>query len=194
MCKDPLVAFGFSGDEGVGLQFRNWLSSSECTDGTSWADFAHTAGTRLSELNGQRRERAKLAGLKDVEKNKALAAEVLLVGCVGGIVDAWELTDTGGVSSVSEMGFHGESGFFAIGSGWGFAFIAHQTLTRATEGKLPHGPKNMEFIMEIAARHAVMCEPPISLYRVTADEIRKLAPGPKGDWIECEAVSKEEQP
>lgn len=176
--EDPLVAFGFSGFEGVGLQFQEWFLGSEWPEDTTWEQLAHGAGTRLSKLNGQSRERARLAGLSDVDEN---TASVLLVGSVGGDLDCWELTDTGGISPANKIGFWG------IGSGWPHAGVAYHTLTEY--GKLQHELKTMAIIMDIVVRCEPNCGFPVSIYRVTKEKICKIVSGSDGDWNEYEEVS-----
>jgi hypothetical protein len=124
MCSlgDRPLAWGFAGDEGIGMEFDRWVQSYALSSDTSWHAFADAAIRELGRLNGQRRERAELARVKLESQD---LTSVLMVGCVGGVLDVWELGDTGATASVKHHGFA------AIGSGQAHATIAHHTVRLA---------------------------------------------------------------
>lgn len=177
--SDQRIVAGFSGDEGVGFQFRRWLMDHEWPEDCSWQEFADVAGQQLSRLNGQRRSRARLAKVESRD-DKDITASVLLAGSVGGVLDAWELTYTGGISPIREIGFAG------IGSGWPHAYVAYRTLT--DYGNLGHEAKTLAVIMEVACRSSPMCEGPIEMLRITKGEIGKLTRGKDGNFEAYEAI------
>jgi ATP-dependent protease HslVU (ClpYQ) peptidase subunit len=169
--SDASLVMGFSGAEGVGLQFLSWLESRQWK---TWQGFADEASERLVELN-----RALLVKASRVEQlPRVSGTSALVAGSVGGVLDAWELTEYGEAVPVRRRRFAG------IGSGWRLAFVAYKALLHAgfEAGTL----ETMVGAMIVAAAHAEMCEGPVQLVRVTADGATwlRLRRGADGSWKE----------
>lgn len=168
------VAFGFSGDAGVGFQFRDWMLAQPWSSAVTWPEFIATAGHELNRLNGRRREMAQLAR---VELKDDDLASALVAGSLGGVLDIWDLDSTGGASSVKHRGLP------SIGSGYPHAYIAYVTLIDYVKASRDVG--TMAVVMEIAARFAPKCEPPCRLLRLTPTEVTELRSMPGGGaWVD----------
>jgi ATP-dependent protease HslVU (ClpYQ) peptidase subunit len=169
--SDQPLAWGFAGDEGIGRKFSEWMADCRWSIGTAWESLADAAIAELSRLNGRKRE---LGHLARVEPRDEDFANVLIAGCVNGVLDIWELTDRGGVASVKH------NGFCAIGSGSGPATIAYITVMRAMSKKPPQRDEQLiAFIVELAAQTATNCGLPIRVLRITRDAVTQVIPVPE---------------
>ena len=182
--RKPLLAWGFSGCETVGVPFGRWLQTTADWDGDeTWPSFTHKVSMSLSMFNGERRKRARLAGLRRVEKRSDIAASVLMIGSVGGSIDCWELTDNGGVCPGG-----GSEGIWGIGSGWHVVKAGY--LTAVQHGAKKNDASTFARALAYAAKVVPMCGPPIHIVRLSNEGIVKLKKGPGGKWIEGRRLRK----
>ena len=160
----PLV-WGFSGDEGIGMDFHQWMSEYQISPEASWRSVADAASEQLSRLNGRKRERAFLAR---VEPKSDDLASVLLAGFVGGVLDIWELDDRGGATSVARHQLYG------IGSGWPHAAMVFLTVKRMAPKMPPLDQSFFAVVMELGIKHSDMCDFPLRMLKVTADGVTEV--------------------
>jgi len=173
------LVWGFAGDEGVGFRFRDWLLAYQLDPSMDWPTFADVASRALSQFNGEKRQRAKLAG---VELKDEDTASVLIAGAVGGVLDVWQLDDGGSADSQKHRGFVG------IGSGWPHAFLSYTTLV--TYAKADGANPQVVWIgLEMSARFSSKCDVPVLLYEVTDSSVTRIGPDGRAIIEEGNAAS-----
>jgi hypothetical protein len=158
------IAWGFSGDEGIGYQFRDWFKAWPFPSDATWSHVADAAIEELSRLNGRKRALGKLAGVETTDSD---LADVLIAGYIAGVPDIYELTDRGSASSVKH------SVLAAIGSGHAHATIAYLTL-RGTRKELKLDQQLLGFAVGMAAQIAPQCGPPVRMLRLTPEGVEEL--------------------
>lgn len=151
----PFV-WGFTGDEGIGLQFAKWFEAWEWPEGISWEALADRAIEELSRLNGRKRTLVRLAGEEPKDDD---VASVLMAGYVGGVRDIYELDVRGSAQTLKSQTL------VAVGSGHPHAFIAFRTLKHASR-TLGLDTGLARYIAEIAASLAPMCGLPVRVLKI----------------------------
>jgi len=150
------LAWGYTGNPTIGDDFTDWLKAYEWPP-TSWRTFRDDAIRYLATLNGKQRELVELSRARPGEED---TAQVLLVGWLGR-PEILELDDRGLATSYSDDQFH------AVGTGKVVALIAYKALEDEPSSPL----EKMERIMGVASRMTPKCDPPVHIWRVTAESI-----------------------
>jgi hypothetical protein len=159
---DRPFAWGFSGSEGTGFKFRDWLRAWQWPEDATWTTVGDAAIEELSRLNGRNRRMSRLAGVDAADDD---LANVLMAGYIGGVPDILELTDRGAAVSVKE------GVFGAIGAGHPHAALIYYT-TRAL--KMPPSDQLLGLVMSLAAHHAPQCGPPIRILKIDPTSVTEL--------------------
>jgi hypothetical protein len=158
-------AWGFSGDAGIGNQFRDWLMSWTWPADATWRGVADAAIEELSRLNGRKRNLNELAGVDTTDDD---LATVLMAGYVGGVPDIFELTNRGAAASVKN------AVLAAIGSGETHARVAYHTLKIASPA-LERNQDLLRFVVGITAGMAPMCGMPIRMLRIDQEHVEEVS-------------------
>jgi hypothetical protein len=160
------LAWGAAGSGQIGhVEFTRWLEGIERLPAT-WDRFQDRAAERLAQLNGRRRELARLACAPGAEGD---TATVLIVGWLDR-PEIVELDDSGGATA------YWDRGFMAIGSGKPHALIAYRTLSLVPDAQLPP-LQRLRWIMDVAAGMVRDCAPPVHVWRITRDGITNALDG-----------------
>jgi len=162
----PPLAWGFSGDGGVGAEFGRWMRSDGLQAARDWHTLRDHAVTMLARLNGRKRELLQVARkAEDAEDT----ASVLMAGYVGGTLEVLELDERAGHA------FYGSSSspFMAIGSGALHARIVHGITSELNP--IRSAESRMRFVMSRAIPIAQLCGFPARLLHITADGVAELS-------------------
>ena len=114
------IAWGISGDLGVGREFSVWLAQREWGTELSWQAFTDDVANALAQFNHVHRQRMRDADADPTEEDRT---SVLIVGYLNGEPELITLTGSG------ERYFHLEDRFAAIGSGENHFKIAKAALS-----------------------------------------------------------------
>jgi len=153
------LAWGYTGNPTIGDDFTDWLRDYEWPP-TSWRTFRDDAIRYLATLNGKQRELVELSRAKPGEGD---TAQILLAGWLDR-PEILELNDRGLATSYSDDQFQ------AVGAGKPVALIAYWVL----EGVIPSPLEKMKLIMAVASQMTPKCDPPVNIWRVTAEGITDI--------------------
>ena len=148
-----------AGNPSIGVdQFGAWLAEYDFT-GKTWAQFMPDAGMALSKLCGEQRARTKAAGM---EIQKGFLADCLVVGWLQEEPNICVLSDDGRISL--EWG----NRFRALGTGTSTVVPIHSAMLYSLTGYSVE--QTVRGMLEVAARTAPNCGPPIEAWRITKDK------------------------
>jgi hypothetical protein len=99
--KDYPIAWGFSGDDGLGQDFNDWLNTADILTG-SWPDAWGAAANHLASLNQQRRRISASSGYDPRQLDGNQLLDVLIAGYFAGEPRAMLLDSTGGREPLTE--------------------------------------------------------------------------------------------
>jgi hypothetical protein len=159
------IAWGFAGDESIGLDFGAWLKERDWTESEDWESFREAAARALAALNGRRRT---LAELSKATLAPESFTDVLIAGYIQAQSGILELDSDGGSSLRSMLDL------VAIGSGKNHAIIVLQTLKALNGLRQFNAAQLLRMIMGIAATTAPECGPPIRFLRITTTGVEEI--------------------
>lgn len=163
------IAWGFSGNESIGLDFGNWLRSRQWSESEDWEGFRHDATEVLGQLNERRRKSAETAGTNVSEE---ALTDVLIAGFLRSQPGILELESDGG-NSLRRM-----LELAAIGSGKNHAIIVLNTLgILGIIGSMSR-LQLLQSIFRVAIRTARDCGPPVRILSITPERVTEVTSAP----------------
>ena len=167
--QTPPLAWGFAGDESIGLDFAHWLRQRQWRDSDDWESFRQEAAIALAKLNGRRRE---LAELSKTTVGDDQLTDVLLAGFVGAQPGILQMESNGG-SYLRRM-----HAFAAIGDGSTHAHLVRGTLEHLGALQQFDSIKLIGFVTNLAAHYAPRSNPPVRVLRVQKDGVQDISRNP----------------
>jgi hypothetical protein len=162
--NEPL-AWAISGNPTIGDQGLNQWLAGQVWPPASWHDFLGEIADRVAFFNGRQRDRARLAGVTDIDQHTTQ----LVVVAWAGEPHIYEFDDTGRDTP------YVEAPLLAVGTGNDYFFAAYMALDQFA----PLLPILDRFAasMQVAATHAPACGEPCYVWRVRADGISEVDVG-----------------
>lgn len=156
------IVWGIAGNPAIGDDLESWLNLYDFAN-KDWTVFANDLLLRLSQLNGQRRHMAQIAGAPF--KPEEMAAELLIAGWLSDQLRVYTMGYDGGCCDSLKYNFD------AIGKGGKYAIVARYAI-----GKVHKDMTILDIfrsVMDTVSSHVESCLPPVDIWRITKNGIDK---------------------